>query len=392
MEYISAKEAAERWGIQVRGVQELCKAGRIHGAFKFERSWMIPASAKKPEDPRRTARKDSRTVSYGDYPSLIAYCTRMSPGSLSGIPIGITSPAAIRQFNAEQLYYTGELDACREMLRSGGADPETLLSRLSLMLPLSICLGETQTFSDTLAALHGLIDRDSGSVCSRAARLLHSCTALGLYMPHFVPEWIKDGQFAGLPAELIPFAIYTRCKYLLAAKRETEAKAAAETALSFFPPDEGFSLIHVYLRLICSAALCATGDMHGCEEHLRETMALALPRGYIIPFAEFLTLHSGLIESVSQQEFPEQNKRILQQWTRCWKNWMAFRSRLTISNATAILSNREHHLARLLAADLTYAEAAARLGMSVGSVKNMASVIYAKLHIGSKAELKDYAL
>lgn len=71
---------------------------------------------------------------------------------------------------------------------------------------------------------------------------------------------------------------------------------------------------------------------------------------------------------------------------------MAFRSRLTISNATAILSNREHHLARLLAADLTYAEAAARLGMSVGSVKNMASVIYAKLHIGSKSKLKDYAL
>ena len=63
-----------------------------------------------------------------------------------------------------------------------------------------------------------------------------------------------------------------------------------------------------------------------------------------------------------------------------------------ISNATAILSNREHHLARLLAADLTYAEAAARLGMSVGSVKNMASVIYAKLHIGSKSKLKDYAL
>ena len=89
MEYISAKEAAERWGIQVRGVQELCKAGRIQGAFKFERSWMIPAPAKKPEDPRRTARRSAREISYGDYPSLIAYCTRMSPGSLSGIPIGI---------------------------------------------------------------------------------------------------------------------------------------------------------------------------------------------------------------------------------------------------------------------------------------------------------------
>lgn len=392
MEYISAKEAAERWGIQVRGVQELCKAGRIQGAFKFERSWMIPASAKKPEDPRRTARRSAREISYGDYPSLIAYCTRMSPGSLSGIPIGISSPAAIRQFNAEQLYYTGELDACRDMLRDGGADPETLLSRLSLMLPLSICLGETQTFNDTLAALHGLIDQDSGSVCSRAARLLHSCTALGLYMPHFVPEWIRDGQFAGLPAELIPFAIYTRSKYLLTAKREAEAKAAAETALSFLPVESGFSLIHLYLRLICSAALCAAGDMHASEAHLRETMSLAMPYDYVIPFTEFLTLHSGLIESVSQQEYPEQYRRVIQLWTRCWKNWMAVRGRLTMSSATAILSNREHHLARLLADDLTYAEAAERLGMSVGSVKNMASVIYAKLHVGGKTELKNYVL
>lgn len=392
MEYISAKEAAERWGIQVRGVQELCKAGRIQGAFKFERSWMIPASAKKPEDPRRTARKDSRTVSYGDYPSLIAYCTRMSPGSLSGIPIGITSPAAIRQFNAEQLYYTGELDACREMLRSGGADPETLLSRLSLMLPLSVCLGDVPAFNSAVEGVYALIDQAPDSVGSRAARLLHSCTALGLYMPHFVPEWIRDGQFAGLPAELIPFAIYTRSKYLLTAKREAEAKAAAETALSFLPVESGFSLIHLYLRLICSAALCAAGDMHASEAHLRETMSLAMPYDYVIPFTEFLTLHSGLIESVSQQEYPEQYRRVIQLWTRCWKNWMAVRGRLTMSSATAILSNREHHLARLLADDLTYAEAAERLGMSVGSVKNMASVIYAKLHVGGKTELKNYVL
>lgn len=391
MEYISVKEAAERWGIQVRGVQELCKAGRIQGAFKFERSWMIPASAQKPEDPRRAGSKSSGAVSYGYYPGLISYFIHAPSGKSDRLPTGITDPAAILEYKAELLYFTGEIDACRDMLH-GVDDGGTLLSRLSLVLPLSVCLGDVPAFNSAVEGVYALIDQDSGSVCSRAARLLHSCTALGLYMPHFVPEWIKDGQFAGLPSELIPFAIYTRCKYLLAAKRETEAKAAAETALSFFPPDEGFSLIHVYLRLICSAALCATGDMHGCEEHLRETMALALPRGYIIPFAEFLTLHSGLIESVSQQEFPEQNKRILHQWTRCWKNWMVFRSRLTISNATAILSNREHHLARLLAADLTYAEAAARLGMSVGSVKNMASVIYAKLHIGSKAELKDYAL
>ena len=274
----------------------------------------------------------------------------------------------------------------------GVDDGGTLLSRLSLVLPLSVCLDDVPAFNSAVEGVYALIDQAPDSVGSRAARLLHSCTALGLYMPHFVPEWIRDGQFAGLPAELIPFAIYTRSKYLLTAKREAEAKAAAETALSFLPVESGFSLIHLYLRLICSAALCAAGDMHASEAHLRETMSLAMPYDYVIPFTEFLTLHSGLIESVSQQEYPEQYRRVIQLWTRCWKNWMAVRGRLTMSSATAILSNREYHLAHLLADDLTYAEAAERLGMSVGSVKNMASVIYAKLHVGGKTELKNYVL
>lgn len=391
MEYISVKEAADRWGIQVRGVQELCKAGRIHGAFKFERSWMIPASAKKPIDPRRAARKSSNAISYGDYPGLILYFIHTAPGKGDRLPTGITNPAEIRQYKAELLYFTGDIDACRDMLH-GVDDGGTLLSRLSLILPLSICLGDVPAFNSAVDSIYELINQDPESVCSRAARLLHSSTALGLYLPHFVPEWIRDGQFAGLPPELIPFAIYTRSKYLLTAKRAAEAKAAAETALSFLPVENGFSLIHLYLRLICSAALCAGGDMHACEAYLRETMSLAMPYGYVIPFSEFLTLHSGLIESVLQHEYPEQHRLIVQLWSRCWKNWMAFRGRLTMSNATAILSNREHHLARLLADDLTYAEAAERLDMSVGSVKNMASVIYAKLHVSGKTELKDYVL
>lgn len=296
MEYISAKEAAERWGIQVRGVQELCKAGRIQGAFKFERSWMIPASAQKPEDPRRAGSKSSGAVSYGYYPGLISYFIHAPSGKSDRLPTGITDPAAILEYKAELLYFTGEIDACRDMLH-GVDDGGTLLSRLSLVLPLSVCLGDVPAFNSAVEGVYALIDQAPDSVGSRAARLLHSCTALGLYMPHFVPEWIRDGQFAGLPAELIPFAIYTRSKYLLTAKREAEAKAAAETALSFLPVESGFSLIHLYLRLICSAALCAAGDMHASEAHLRETMSLAMPYDYVIPFTEFLTLHSGLIES-----------------------------------------------------------------------------------------------
>ena len=33
LEYISAPEAAKKWGISERRVQKLCEENRIHGAF-----------------------------------------------------------------------------------------------------------------------------------------------------------------------------------------------------------------------------------------------------------------------------------------------------------------------------------------------------------------------
>ena len=53
MESLTVRQAAEKWGLSPRTVQQLCTRGRIPGAQKFGKSWAIPADAKKPEDPRR---------------------------------------------------------------------------------------------------------------------------------------------------------------------------------------------------------------------------------------------------------------------------------------------------------------------------------------------------
>ena len=49
---MTIKEAAAVWGITERRVNALCKAGRISGAYKDGRQWMIPADARKPVDKR----------------------------------------------------------------------------------------------------------------------------------------------------------------------------------------------------------------------------------------------------------------------------------------------------------------------------------------------------
>jgi len=57
MDFISAREAAERWGITQRRVSVLCNEGRIKDAVMVGNMWIIPADAKKPEDARTTRKK-----------------------------------------------------------------------------------------------------------------------------------------------------------------------------------------------------------------------------------------------------------------------------------------------------------------------------------------------
>lgn len=57
--FITVQEAADKWGITPRQVQILCKAGRIDGATRLSRIWIIPDKAAKPTaDKRKAGRKD----------------------------------------------------------------------------------------------------------------------------------------------------------------------------------------------------------------------------------------------------------------------------------------------------------------------------------------------
>lgn len=50
MEYLKIDQVAEQWGISQRRLQTLCAQGRIEGAARFGRAWMIPKNAEKPVD------------------------------------------------------------------------------------------------------------------------------------------------------------------------------------------------------------------------------------------------------------------------------------------------------------------------------------------------------
>ena len=58
MDYITAKETAELWGLTTRRVQILCEQGKIQGAARLGKVWAIPKDTPKPPDGRYKENRD----------------------------------------------------------------------------------------------------------------------------------------------------------------------------------------------------------------------------------------------------------------------------------------------------------------------------------------------
>ena len=52
MEYLTTVELSGVWNISSRRIGGLCAEGRLEGAIKKGKTWLIPADSKKPVDGR----------------------------------------------------------------------------------------------------------------------------------------------------------------------------------------------------------------------------------------------------------------------------------------------------------------------------------------------------
>ena len=62
MEFMTTKEAVEKWNISERRIRQLLQDGRIEGAIKVGNSWNIPIDADKPVDKRIIKPNDNKFI------------------------------------------------------------------------------------------------------------------------------------------------------------------------------------------------------------------------------------------------------------------------------------------------------------------------------------------
>ena len=281
MDYISTKETAAAWGIHPRLVQQYCKSGRIPGARKYGNSWMIPADACKPQDPRRVRRDPAE--------ARAAYLVCGLVGLI--LPLPKDGPDRAAEDPDERLDAREQLRAELAYLRG---DPGPAAERYRTVRP-------EEPIWPCVCLLAALADRIYGAAagCSGAAdalqalaggsgELLPGLMALGLDVlaPQGPDRPIPTGaDGAVLPGPARPLEVCAYAHALLRHGRYAELLAAARAALVLHARAQNFTLLDLYLPLLCAIACQELGQTQTRRAWLSSAVALAVPHGLILPFA-----------------------------------------------------------------------------------------------------------
>ena len=390
IEYITAREAAAKWNISLRRVQKLCEQERVPGAQKFGKAWMMPSGVEKPADPRIGDAQPEPSLS-SDLAHVIAATT---------VPMPIQNPDAILDtllderlrliYDAELAYLRGNFTRTMQCYLQTGGDDAVRLRACPAAIAAAISLGDYRAYTQIDAYLKQCVKDGEGTGVAAYAELALATAAVSVIAPNMAPDWLKAGDLSALAAQARQNAFYLRTKYFHCTGRLEAMLAVAQTALAFREPGQGITPHDIYLRVMCSIACHSLGHADEAKRWLLEAMRIALPHGFITPFAEIVTSLGGLMEQCLEQAFPDSYDAVIGQWKRTWKNWITFHNQFTKDNITLMLSLREYHIALLVARRVPYAKIAKQYCVSVGRLKNIMLEIYEKLFISGRDELAKY--
>lgn len=387
MPYITAQQAAEKWGVSLRYAQRLVSEGRVSGARKYGRAWMIPVGAEKPPDPRKARELPREEDSTKLFLTAVDLPRKDSDAALLGLTEPLRSLAA-----ADIAFRQGNAEPAKTVWRETPPEDETKLSAASLAAAASISSGDYTLYEEINGFLQGQAAEAKSPRDKALLSLPGTLAAVSMAAPQMTPDWLKGCDFSLFPHALRPFLLYLYALHLRNTGAYSEMFGIARAALLLTEKPDTFTWLDVYLAVLCAVAANALGDMAQVKRYLDAALAQGMPAGFIAPFADSLGDFGGLVEAAVERDYPQYRKAITELWEYSFKNYMRFHNAFAKEHITTVLTAREYQAARLIVRGETYSETARRMHLSVSRVKHILTDVYAKLFIAGKQELSPFIL
>ena len=394
MDYLNITETADKWGISPRRLQTLCANGKIEGATRFGKAWMIPKTTQKPIDGRTKASKDRKAALLEKdmpMPRKTPFLHMTDLYSIAGtaeksIAALESNPEAQTLLAAEIAYSKGKIDKVYDSayyLLHKHSGFYAVISAGMLLALCAIWRGDLNMWRQ--AKIH-IAEAPAKSEADRDI-MTFSITAIDsiLYNVSSFPEWFKMGRFEPLHKDALPAATVFYAKYLYAAgyalaTKQMELQGMQGLSLLTMIPNtiepmisqavaDDSLIAEIYLRMTCAAIYHNSGNNDQAIYHIDRAVALALPDKLFGILAEYgRTLDSLLEQRISKVD------------TQAWyavrdlyhiymAGWTKLSGSVRGKNLATTLTPKEREVAKLAAFGFKNNQIAETLNMSVSAVK-----------------------
>ena len=403
MEYLKIDEIAKKWGIGVRRVQLLCSQGKIAGAYRFGRDWLIPMDAQKPTDGRTKAGRmgfDENMPLPRKTPFLYMSDLYCSPGEADKVGASLSyNHEAQVLFEAEVAYSRGNIDKVYESANYLLGKHSGFYAVIGAGMLLAMCAiwkGDIEMWRR--AKIHIAEAPAKNDLDRDVMQLAISAVDTMVYNVENFPEWFKKGNFEPVYKDSYPAAMVYYAKYLYAlgyavamghVKVDGTQGLYIMSVISFsveplisWASANNTIMAEIYLRLTCAAIYHNCGKDDDAIHHIDKAIALALPDKLYGTLAEYCRVLDTLMEkrlSIVDEKAWQRVKEFYKVYNEGWSKLSG-----TIRGKTIVtsLTTRQREVAKLAAFGMSNKEIAEKLNMSLAGVKQALVAVTDKTGVG----------
>jgi len=394
MEYLNITETAEKWGISPRRLQTLCKDGKVLGATRFGKAWMIPETAQKPIDGRTKLSKENKVLLLEKNMPLPRKTPFLHMTDLySAAGTAEKSIAALGEnheaqtlLEAEIAYSKGDIEKVYDnayYLLHKHSGFYAVISAGMLLALCAIWRGDLNMWRQ--AKIH-IAEAPAQSEADRDI-MSFSITAIDsiLYDASSFPEWFKLGRFEPLHKDALPAAKVFYAKYLYAvgygiATKQYELQGVQGLSLFTMLPNtiepmisqavaDNSIIAEIYLRMTCAAIYRNSGNNEQAIYHIDRAIALALPDKLFGILAEYGRTLDSLLEQRISKTDEEAWEKVRDLYRIYFAGWTKLSGSVRGKKLATTLSLKEREVAKLAAFGFKNSQIAQTLNMSISAVK-----------------------
>lgn len=388
MEYMTTKEASAKWGISTSRITILANEGRIPGAQRFGRSWLIPFSAPKPPElkPDRSGSVRKQNNSF----SLPLYPFRPDWNSTKEVQLSKQQRTLLL---AEKAVLECRFADAYTLLESILRAPKDKITEICCLWNAGLCcigLNKPQTFSRTFLRLQMLLAEDF----PHRDDLKITIDILKTYLESIGSAATNTSCNTDIHEHCLPLTCLIIGYAHLA--KEAMHSGASDTALleinlRFLKNTSAViavEMLHIYLLGIYHLR----NDMAAAEKHAKAAVQIAFDNKLYFPlvtYYRYFTMTLNPILAQYPEEFQEHCHELIAQYE---KNFTAFYASINEYSVIPKLTDADYPYIYVVLLDQSNICIAEKMGVHPQTIQSRIAKLCKKFGVKSKRELRDYLL